>query len=75
MKTKPQEFINKLSEVNSWLFYGDVAKVVKRSGKSLTYVSRVLAGKHHNETIIQCAIEVMEENKVKFNCAQPMKVA
>jgi len=73
--TIPAELKEKLNEINSWLFYGDKQEVAKRSGMTPTYVGMVLKGDAFNKTVIEKAIEVMNENKVRFEIKPKMEVA
>jgi hypothetical protein len=75
LKTFPTELEHKLTEINEWMFYGDKGKVAKRSRKTLEYVGKVLSKKAFNRHIIECAIEVMEENKARFQITPRMKIA
>lgn len=75
LKTFPIELEQKIEEVNSWMFYGDKGKVAKRSCKSLEYVGMVLSKKAFNAQVIECAIEVMNENKARFEITPKMQVA
>jgi hypothetical protein len=74
-KEIPQELATKLKEIDSWLFYGDKKKVAKRVGKRADYVGKVIAGELINPQIIDVAIEVMNENKARFEIKPKMKVA
>lgn len=78
MKAIPTELQEKLAEVRSWLFDGDQKEVAKRSRSGEGHVSRVLNGKMNpNKRILDAAIEVMNENKSRFEIGvnPPMKVA
>lgn len=78
MRTIPTELQEKLAEIRSWLFDGDQKVVAKRSRSGEGHVSRVLNGKMNpNKKILDTAIEVMNENKARFEIGvvPPRKVA
>lgn len=66
MKSLPPELDAKIDEVKSWLFEGDQIRVAKKSRKSRTWVCKVLNKKAFNSQIMQAAIEVMNDNKSRF---------
>lgn len=73
MRTLPPELEAKIDEVKIWLFNGDQDKVAARSRKSREYVCKVLNKRRFNAQILEVAIEVMNENKAKFECTQALK--
>lgn len=81
VNTIPTELQQKVIEANQWLFYGDKKEVAKRARKSEKYTIMVLKavmngdGSKFNREIIECAIEVMNENKARFEITPTMKVA
>lgn len=74
-KTIPTELGEKINEIDSWLFYGDKAVVASRSGKSKTYVGMVFAKKAFCREVIDAGIEVMNENKARFEIKPKLKIA
>lgn len=78
--TIPTELQQKVIEANQWLFYGDKKKVAKLANKNEKYTIEVIQavmrgdGRKFNREIIECAIEVMNENKARFQISQ-LKVA
>lgn len=69
MKPLPPELSGKIDEIRSWLFYGDAKEVAKRARTWETRVSEVLNKKRApNKMILDAAIEVMNENKRRFEC-------
>lgn len=76
MKTLPAELEAKIDEIRSWMFEGDQKKVANKSGKDEPFVSRVLNKKTGpNKKVLDAGIEVMNENKVRFEIKPSMKVA
>lgn len=76
MKPLPTELEAKIDEVHSWLFYGDVKEVAKRSRTWATRVSAMLNKRQPmNKRVLEAAIEVMNENKARFECDAKMKIA
>ena len=66
----------KIDEVKQWLFYGDAKEVAKRARTWETRVSEVLNKRRPpNKKILDAAIEVMNENKARFECSPKMKIA
>lgn len=69
MKTLPLELEAKIDEINGWLFYGDQKEVAKRARTQESRVSEVLHKKRTpTKKILDAAIEVMNENKARFQC-------
>lgn len=67
MKRKlPPELEAKIAEVRMWLFDGDNKRIAKKAKMTREWVSLVLNGHGFNARIIEAAIEVMNENKAKF---------
>lgn len=75
MKSLPPELEAKLDEVKSWMFDGDQDKVAAKSRKSRVWVNQVLNKHAFNALILESAIEVMNENKARFECNPKMKIA
>lgn len=75
MKSLPPELEAKIDEVKSWMFEGDQDKVAAKSRKSREWVNKVLNKKAFNAQIVEAAIEVMEENRVRFRCSPLMKAS
>lgn len=75
MKTIPVELEAKIDEVAAWMFEGDRDKVAARSRKSREWVSKVLNKHAFNAQVLEAAIEVMNENKSRFECKPKMQVA
>ena len=75
MRTLPPELEAKIDEVKSWMLDGDQDKVAARSRKSREWVNKVLNKKAFNASILEAGIEVMNENKARFECSPKMKVA
>jgi uncharacterized protein (UPF0179 family) len=76
MENLPVELQAKISEAKSWLFDGDLDKIAKRSNKSKEWACKVMNGHAFNVHVVEAAIEVMNENKARFQISQPsMKVA
>lgn len=74
MKPLPSELEAKIDEVKSWMFDGDQDKVASKSRKSRVWVNKVLNKKAFNAQILEAGIEVMNENKRRFEI-NVMKVA
>jgi predicted transcriptional regulator len=76
MKSLPKELDEKITEIKSWMLDGDQVEVAKRSGVAKSYVSRVL-NKHvaPKREVLDAAIEVMNENKARFEIEPKMKIA
>ena len=71
---------SKIDEVRSWLFEGDQNEVARRARVDKTRVSKVLNKRiTPTKKVLEKAIEVMMENKARFQCldsAPPkMKIA
>jgi hypothetical protein len=75
MKPIPAELEAKIDEAKSWMFAGDQMEVARRSRKSEEWVSKVMNKHAFNEDIVVAAIEVMNENKAKFEIKAEMKIA
>ena len=76
MRTMSPELEAKIDEIKTWMFYGDAKEVAKRSQEWGTRVSEVLNKKRvPNKRILDAAIEIMNENKARFECGKTMKVA
>lgn len=74
MKISP-ELEAKIDEVKQWMFDGDQDKVAARSRKSREWVNKVLNKHAFNAQILDAAIEVMNENKLRFEIQPKMKIA
>lgn len=76
MRPLAPELEAKIDEVKSWLFYADQKEVAKRAKTWETRVSEVLNKKRQpNKRIMDAAIEVMNENKARFECSPKLKLA
>lgn len=75
MKAIPTELEAKIDEINLWMFEGDRDKVAAMSRKSREWVSKVLHKKAFNSQILDAAIQIMNENKARFECKPSMKIA
>lgn len=75
MKQLPIELEAKIDEINLWMFEGDRDRVAAASRKSREWVSKVLHKKAFNSQILEAAINIMNENKSRFECAPKMKIA
>lgn len=42
---------------------GYMNKMLRKTGRSITYIYEVLRGKRHDETVLQAALEMIEEAK------------
>lgn len=77
MKALPPELEAKIDEIKSWmLFEGSQNEVARRARVDKMRVSKVL-NKRISPTpkILDAAIEVMNENKARFECLPKMKIA
>ncbi len=76
MKSLPTELEAKIDEVHSWMFYGDVKEVGKRA---CTWPQRVSAMLNKripiDKRVLEVGIEVMNENKSRFEIEPKMKIA
>lgn len=75
MRTLPKELEAKLDEVKSWMLDGDQDRVAAKARKSRVYVNRVLNKHVFNAQILEAGIEVMNENKARFQINTTMKIA
>jgi hypothetical protein len=75
MKPLPAELEAKIDETKSWLFDGDQDKVAARCRKSRVFVNRVFNKRAFSTQVLAAGIEVMNENKVKFEIQPSMKIA
>lgn len=74
MKPLPPELEAKIDEVKSWMFDGDQDRVAAKSRKSREWVNKVLNKHTFNAQILEAAIEVMNENKARFECGPEVRV-
>ena len=74
-RTLPTELEAKIDEVHKWMFEGDQDRVAAKSRKSREWVNKVLNKKAFNAQILEAAIEVMNENKARFQIQPNMKIA
>lgn len=65
----------KIDEIRLWMFEGDQDKVAAKSRKSREWVNKVLHKKAFNAQILEAAIEVMNENKARFEIQPKLKIA
>lgn len=76
MKALPAELEAKIDEIKSWMFEGDQDEVARRARTWKSRVSEVLNKRiPPNKEILEKAIEVMNENKSRFECQPTMKIA
>jgi tRNA U38,U39,U40 pseudouridine synthase TruA len=76
MKALAPELESKIDEINGWLFHADQKEISKRSRRDEPWVSRVLNKKlPPDKRILDAAIEVMNENKARFECGHKLKLA
>jgi transcriptional regulator with XRE-family HTH domain len=76
MKSIPAELEAKLDEIKSWMFNGDQDEVAKRAGVKKQNVSAQLNKKQvPSKKVLDAAIEVMNENKARFEIRETMKIA
>lgn len=75
MKQLSPDLEAKIDEIKMWMFEGDQDRVAAKSRKSREWVSKVLNKHAFNPTIVECAIEVMNENKARFECNHKLKIA
>lgn len=75
MKPLPKELDEKITEIHSWMFEGDQDKIAARTRKSRVFVNRVLNKRAFNAQIIEVALEVMNENRARFELQPKMKLA
>lgn len=75
MRTIPAELEAKIDEVHSWMLDGDLDKVAKMTKKCKEYVCKVLRKKAFNSEVVIAGIQVMNENKAKFEINHSMKIA
>ena len=67
MKSLPPELPAKIDEIKLWMFEGDQKEVDRRAKTFETRVSQVLNKRiAPNKTVLEKAIEVMNENRVRF---------
>lgn len=65
----PDELKDKVKEVRSWMIIdGDMDRVAAKARKSRRWVQAVLNGHTFNAQIVEAGIEVMEENRARFQC-------
>lgn len=75
MKALPAELEATIKEARLWMLDGDINRVAVKSRKSRVWVSRVLNGHAFNAEIVDAAIEIMMENRSRFECSPKMKIA
>lgn len=76
MKPLPPELSAKIDEVKSWMMDGDQARVARKSNKWEAQVSAVLNKKiAPDKKILEAAIEMMNDNKARFECNKNLKIA
>lgn len=71
----PPELEDKIREIRQWMFENDMDRVAAKSRKSRRWVGKVLNGHAFNAQIVEAGIEVMNENKARFECQPKMKIA
>jgi hypothetical protein len=76
MKAIPAELDAKIDEIKSWMLDGDQKEVAKRARTFETRVSQILNKRiAPDKKVLDFAIEVMNENKARFEIKPSMKVA
>ena len=77
MKPLPPELDAKIDEIKSWMiFSGDQDEVARRAKTWKTRVSQILNKRiAPDKKVIAAAIEVMNENKARFECQPKLKLA
>lgn len=75
MRALAPELEAKIDEVKLWMLEGDQDRVAAKSRKSREWVNKVLNKHAFNAQILEAAIEVMNENKARFECSPKMKIA
>lgn len=76
MKPLSPELEAKIDEIKGWLFYGDQKEVAKRACVPESRISEVMNKKcPPNKEILDAAIKVMNENKLRFEVEPKMKIA
>jgi hypothetical protein len=76
MRTIPAELEAKIDEIKSWMLDGDQKEVAKRARTFETRVSQILNKRiAPDKKVLDFAIEVMNENKARFEIKPSMKVA
>lgn len=76
LTTIPQELNEKLTEIKAWMFSGDQQEVARRARVKEQVVSMMLNRKRMpSKKVIECAIEVMNENKARFEIKPKLKIA
>lgn len=76
MKALPAELEAKIDEIKSWMFDGDQKEVVKRSGVKKQNVCAMLNKRQWpSKKVLDAAIQVMNENKARFEVRETMKIA
>lgn len=77
MKPLPSELEAKIDEIKGWMLDGDQKEVAKRARTWETRVSQILNKRiAPDKIVLDAAIQVMNENKARFEITTPkMKVA
>jgi CRP-like cAMP-binding protein len=76
MKTIPAELSAKIDEIKSWMVVpGDQEKVAAKARTCRETVNRVLNKRAFSDKVIEAGIEVMNENKRRFEISASMRVA
>jgi hypothetical protein len=70
MRALAPELEAKIDEVKLWMLDGDQELVAAKSRKSLRWVNAVLNKHAFNAQILEAAIEVMNENRARFQCTE-----
>lgn len=73
----PTELNAKIDEIRSWMFLtGSQQRVAKAARISEGYVSQILNGdKKPTPKFMAAAVQVMNENKARFEIGSTMKIA
>jgi transcriptional regulator with XRE-family HTH domain len=76
MRPLAPELEAKIDEIKSWMLDGDQKEVARRARTWETRVSQILNKRiAPDKRILDAAIEVMNENKARFECSPKMRLA
>ena len=76
MKALPAELSAKIDEIKLWMFEGDQKEVARRAKTFESRVSQILNKRiAPDKKVLEKAIEVMNENRVRFQIEPSMKIA
>jgi transcriptional regulator with XRE-family HTH domain len=76
MKPLAPELEAKIDEISGWMLPGDQEEVARRARVDNSWVSKVLNKKMTpTKKVLDAAIEIMNENKARFEITPKMKIA